>query len=66
MVSHKFDKEQLQGMTTNERLYETGLIGSFDDALAKNDREEITSILKSVFIDDSSIQLILNGLPPKG
>lgn len=50
------------GMTTNERLFEAGLMDSFDRAVKDYDLDSIRSILRSVFVDDRSIQVIVNDL----
>lgn len=52
------DKEYA-GMTVNERLYVSGLLHDFDKAVANNDIEAATVILKKVELTDDSILPIL-------
>lgn len=48
------------GMTVNERLYVSGLITKFDEAVAERNVDAITQILREVEItDDSSVKAIL-------
>lgn len=53
-------REQMSGMTTNERLFEAGLMAAFDEAVQEHDADRIRQILKSVFVDDPSIELIIS------
>jgi len=39
-------KPGLAGMTTNERLFELGLLDAFDDALARKDRAAMVAMLE--------------------
>lgn len=48
----------LQGMTVNERLFATGLLGSFDKYKRVN-KEYAQFILKSLKVDSESIEKIL-------
>ncbi len=48
----------LGGMTTNERLYLTGLMGVFDKAKRK-DKELAQFILEAIGVDKPSIDKIL-------
>lgn len=53
-------ENKYSGMTVNERLYISGLINKFDDAVKRKDIKEIISILERVeIIDEESINLIL-------
>jgi hypothetical protein len=52
-------REQLMGMTTNERLFETGLMNTFDQAVRDRDENKIRSVLESIFVDSGSIDLII-------
>lgn len=47
------------GMTVNERLYESGQINEFDKAVHDKDIERVKAILKSVELNDVSIQGLL-------
>jgi hypothetical protein len=50
------------GMTVNERLYISGLLQKFDDAVKKKDINKIIKILKEVELEESSINPILKAL----
>lgn len=50
------------GMTVNERLYVSGLIGKFDKAVKDRNTKSIISILKEVELTDESITDILLNL----
>jgi hypothetical protein len=52
-------QKQLMGMTTNERLFESGLMNDFDQAAEGHGYGRMRSILRSVFVDSSSIELIV-------
>jgi hypothetical protein len=56
------NREELMAMTTNERLFEAGLIDSFDRAVEDRNEMKIREILKSVFVDEASIELIIEGV----
>ncbi|HEY4325256.1 MAG TPA: hypothetical protein VGN20_14760 [Mucilaginibacter sp.] len=47
------------GMTVNERLYISGLMDKFDNAIEEKDLDTVISILKKVELDDASIDPIL-------
>ena len=53
-------------MTVNERLYISGLIDTYDQAIKENNRDKIISILSSLEINEKTIEMILQnlGLPP--
>ena len=53
-------REQMMGMTTNERLFEANLMGEFDQAIEDRDIDKIRTILRSVFVDEASIEAIIN------
>lgn len=48
-----------KGMTVNERLYLSGYMSEFDIAIENNDINKIYKILKSVELDDDSIEQIV-------
>jgi len=50
------------GMTVNERLYVSGLLKDFDDAVTKKDVNNIKLILQRVELTDSSIKEIIQSL----
>jgi hypothetical protein len=45
-----------RGMTINERLYEAGLFGRWDEAVQKDDREAMVSMLCSVDLTEYQSQ----------
>ena len=55
-------RERIMAMTTNERLFEAGLMADFDNAVRVGDAAQAREILKSVFVDDASIELIISDL----
>ena len=50
------------GMTVNERLYVSGLMDEFDEAVEKKDAEKLRSILEKVELTEGSIKPILDKL----
>jgi hypothetical protein len=50
------------GMTVNERLYVSGLMNSFDEAVKQKDVTKVISILKDVELTDESIYPIVEQL----
>ena len=50
------------GMTVNERLYVSGLINDFDEAVTQRNVVKIISILKKVELEKESITDILKSL----
>ena len=44
------------GMTLNERLFHAGLLGEFDDALAKGDEQRLRTILQKVRLTPAQIE----------
>ena len=47
------------GLTVNERLWLSGQMQAFDDAIAATDEAAFKAICKSVFLDESSIKVLL-------
>lgn len=50
------------GMTVNERLYVSGLMDEFDEAVEKKNTEKVRAILEKVELTESSIKPILEKL----
>ena len=50
------------GMTVNERLYVSGLIDKFDDAVEKKNLDKVRKILEEVELTETSIKPILSNL----
>ena len=48
------------GMTVNERLYVSGLLDAFDEAVSKKNTKGVISILKEVELTDANIKPILD------
>lgn len=54
--------DKYKGMTVNERLYVSGLIREFDNAVEKKDVQAVVSILKKVELNERAIEPILQKL----
>ncbi len=52
-------ESELLGMTTNERLYASGLRAQYDEAVSNKDLSAVRQLLDLVLIDEPSIELIL-------
>lgn len=50
------------GMTVNERLYVSGLMGEFDEAVKQKNSEKVRAILEKVELTEASIKPILERL----
>jgi hypothetical protein len=50
------------GMTVNERLYVSGLMDEFDEAVKEKNADWVRSILERVELSDESIEPILEQL----
>ena len=50
------------GMTVNERLYVSGLMDEFDQAVEKKDTEHARAILEKIGLAEGSIKPILKKL----
>ncbi len=55
-------KNKYAGMTVNERLYVSGLMDEFDEAVEKKDTEKVRTILEKVELTEDSIKPILEKL----
>jgi hypothetical protein len=55
-IPHELSAKEAAGMTVNERLWLSGLMMAYDDAIARQDTEEMTAILKGVHLDEKSIE----------
>ena len=58
-------ENRYKGMTVNERLYISGLMDQFDDAVKKKDLDKVISILKAVELNNESIKPILTSVDLK-
>jgi len=59
MDKKNYSREELLGMTVNERLFVAGLMEEFDKAKMK-DKNRAMEILKQIYVDIESIKKILN------
>ena len=50
------------GMTVNERLYVSGLMDEFDEAVEKKNTDKVRAILEKVELTEDSIKPILEKL----
>jgi hypothetical protein len=50
-------QEDFVGMSANERLFVTGQLDAFDQAVAERNLPKVREILESVFIDETAIRL---------
>lgn len=50
------------GMTVHERLYASGLMDQFDQAVEERDIEKVRSLLRNVDLTEESIRPILEQL----
>ncbi len=53
-------RKNLGGMSVNERLVETKQMDAFERAEKHKDKEQMRKILASIYVDEPSIQKILN------
>ena len=58
----RFNRERLEGMTTNERLLETKQFDRFEEAQTAGDKVEVRRILRSVYLDEPSIEMIIRDM----
>ena len=54
-----FTSKEATGLTVNERLWLSGQMQAFDDAIAETDEAEFKVICKSVFLDESNIKVLV-------
>jgi molecular chaperone GrpE (heat shock protein) len=55
-------EKKYAGMTVNERLYVSGLMDEFDEAVEKKGTEKVRAILEKVELTEESITPILEEL----
>jgi hypothetical protein len=62
-MNEEFPREltpkEAAGMTVNERLFLSGLMERFDRAVAEQDVEEISEVLKRVYLNTETIDAII-------
>jgi len=55
-IPHDLTEKEAPGMTANERLWISGLMSAYDDAVARKDVDDMTHILKRVHLDEESLE----------
>ncbi len=60
------NSDDLSGMTVNERLFATGLLSEFDDAVARRDLIDVRRILEFVRMDEISLEKITENIKTSG
>jgi len=56
----EFTSKDAAGLTVNERLWLSGQMEAFDNAIAETDEAEFRRICKSVFLDENNIRGLMN------
>jgi hypothetical protein len=59
-VKEPLTKAEANAMTVNERLFVSGLIGDFDEAVARRDIPKLERILASVYLEPENIQAVIS------
>jgi hypothetical protein len=60
-------QQAASGMTVNEKLFATGLVDSFDQAVAGENRMDLQNILKQIYVHSDDADMIINQvLRPSG
>jgi hypothetical protein len=60
---NEYERFSLAGMTVNERLCTLGLMSDFDSAVSSGDKTRMRFILERAFLDEMSIQKIIEANP---
>ena len=55
----KLTQKEAAGMTVNERLFLSGLMEKFERAVANRDVQEISAVLRSVYLNTETIDAII-------
>ena len=55
-IPHDLTEGEASGMTVNERLWVSGLMSAYEEAIDRKDVPEITDILKRIYLDEQSIE----------
>ncbi|CAN5592300.1 hypothetical protein BH20ACI4_BH20ACI4_22490 [soil metagenome] len=54
-----FSEKEMSGMTVNERLFLSGSVNEFDEAVAQKDEVKLKSILQKIYLSQENIQIII-------
>jgi hypothetical protein len=58
-VPRKLTPKEAAGMTVNERLFLSGLLERYEKAVAAWDVDEISEVLKSIYLNTETIDAII-------
>ena len=58
-MQRKLSEDEASGMTVNERLFVSGQMDNFDEAIAQHNVPELERILRSVYLEPDSIKAII-------
>lgn len=56
---NKLSEKEAAGMTVNERLYLSGLLNAFDEAVEERNKEKAKGILEQVYLTPENIDAII-------
>jgi|CXWL01.1.fsa_nt_gi hypothetical protein len=56
IIPQDLTEKEAAGMTVNERLWVSGLMATYDDAVMNRDVRMMTDILKRIYLDQESIE----------
>ena len=59
-VKASLTEAEASAMTVNERLFVSGLLGEFDEAVAQRDILELERILRSVYLEPENIRAVIS------
>lgn len=54
-----FNEKEMSGMTVNERLFLSGLLKDFDEAVEQKNELKLKSILEKIYLSQENIQIII-------
>ena len=52
-------ENEAAGMTVNERLYRSGLLREFDEAVAIKDQKAVRKILEQIYLTPENVEAII-------
>ncbi len=56
----RLTEAEASAMTVNERLFVSGLLGDFDEAVAQRDIPELERILTSLYLEPENIRAVIS------